>query len=116
MRIVGGMRDEPSVVVKIQREEVLPPALEDTHARAVIPTCMPHPAQAHWVALDDNVFCRLGILEIPINLYTARLRKSTWRKSRLICTIPIPNPMLSMWRPDFGIPSRRRRAVSCTIR
>jgi hypothetical protein len=105
-----------TVFVEIGREEVLPPPLEDGHARAVIPTCMPHPAQARWVALDDNVLCGLGILEIRVNLHKTRLRKSTWRKSRLIRTIPIPNPMFNMRRPDFGIPSRRRRAVSCTIR
>jgi len=56
--------NERGVGIKRRREEVSPPPLKDAHRRAIVPTCMPHPAQARWVALDDNVLCGWGVLEI----------------------------------------------------
>lgn len=55
---------------------------------------------------------RLGNI---LSIYTMQVRKSTQTNRRLISTIPISNPMLSKRRPDIGIPSSRRRAVSRTI-
>lgn len=55
-------------VIENRREEILPPSLEDAHARAVVPTFLPYPLQARRVALDDDMFYGLGILEICINL------------------------------------------------
>ena len=74
LSLSGGWRSEraPGGVVELRREEVLPAPLEDAHTWAVIPTCVPHPAQAGWVAFDDNVHCGLGILEILVDLYNGR--------------------------------------------
>jgi hypothetical protein len=66
------IKDDPSVSAELQRrKKVLPPSLEDAHARPVIPTCTPHPLQTRWVAFDDDMLRGLSILKICINLYSA---------------------------------------------
>jgi hypothetical protein len=50
------------------QEKVLPPALEDLYTWAIIPTSFPHPSKTFGVDLNDDVFCRMGILDIGIYL------------------------------------------------
>jgi len=52
----------------VRGEEVLPPSLEDANTWAVVPSCVAHPPEATKVALDDDVFCGFGILEIRVDL------------------------------------------------
>jgi len=52
-------------------EEVLPPPLENAHARAIVPSFVPHPSQTSRVSLNDDMFGGMGILEICVDLYSA---------------------------------------------
>ena len=72
-------RDGRRVGGKHGREkEVFPPPLEHTYPQVI---CMPHPAQAHCVTLEDDVLCGLRILDILVDLHKVRLREEVqWRE------------------------------------
>ena len=53
-------------------EEVLPAALEDVHARTLVPAVVPHPPHAGRVGFDDDVFRGVSILEIAVDLLERR--------------------------------------------
>jgi hypothetical protein len=75
------------------KKEVFPPPLEHTYPQVI---CMPHPAQAHCVTLEDDVLCGLRILDILVDLHKVQLREEVqWRKEGVkdtVVNIPIYSP------------------------
>ena len=49
-------------------EDILPSSCEYAHAWTLVPAFFLHPFHACWVAFNNEMFCRLGILEVCVDL------------------------------------------------